>query len=45
MPKKRWLENVEDDVRMIGVRGRKRTIQGRGGWDCMIEKAKTYREL
>lgn len=39
-PRKRWLDDVEDDIREMGVRGWRRRARDRNEWKRIVEAAK-----
>lgn len=41
-PRKRWCENIEDDLDKLGVRDWKTRAQNRTGWRTVVEEAKTH---
>ena len=44
-PRKRWIENVEEDIQMNGIRGWRKLSKERTEWKKITEKAKTHRGL
>jgi len=43
-PRKRWIEDVEEDIQM-GIRGWRKLSKERAEWDKITEKAKTHTGL
>jgi hypothetical protein len=41
-PRKRWIDDVEEDVRTVGVRGWRRIVKDRTEWKKFFEQAKTH---
>jgi len=39
-PRKRWIEDVEEDIQMMGIRGRRKLSKERTEWKKITEKAK-----
>jgi hypothetical protein len=39
-PRKRWIEDVEEDIQMMGIRGRRKLSKDRTEWKKITEKAK-----
>jgi hypothetical protein len=44
-PRKRWIEDVEEDIQMMGIRGWRELGKERTEWRKIAEKAKTRSEL
>jgi hypothetical protein len=44
-PRKRWIEDVEEDFRAMGIRGWRKLSKGRTEWKKITEKAKTHSGL
>jgi hypothetical protein len=44
-PRKRWLEDIEDDTRIMGIRGWRKLCKERAEWKRITEKAKTHSGL
>ena len=44
-PRKRWIDDVEEDMRTMGVRGWRRIVNDRTEWKKFIEQAKTHTGL
>ncbi|XP_039283024.1 LOW QUALITY PROTEIN: hemicentin-2-like, partial [Nilaparvata lugens] len=44
-PRKRWLEDVEDDIRKLGVRGWRRKAADRDKWRGFLKEVKALNEL
>ena len=46
-PRKRWIEDVEEDIQTIGIRGWRKLSKERNGmeWKKIAEKAKTHSGL
>ena len=40
-PRKRWIEDVEEDIQRLGIRGWRKLCKERTGWKRITEKAKT----
>ena len=40
-PRKRWIEDVEEDIQRIGIRGWRKVHKERTEWKRITEKAKT----
>ena len=41
-PRKRWIDGVEEDMKIMKIRGWRRLVDDRGEWKKIIEKAKTH---
>ena len=41
-PRKRWIENIEEDIQIMGIRGRRKLCKERAKWKKTTEKAKTH---
>jgi hypothetical protein len=39
-PRKRWIEDIEDDIQIMGIRGWKKLCKEREEWKRITEKAK-----
>jgi hypothetical protein len=44
-PRKRWGEDVEEDIQRMGIRGWRKLCKGRTGWKRITEKVKTHSGL
>jgi hypothetical protein len=44
-PRKRWIDDVEEDIRRMGVRGWRRIVNDRTEWKKFIKQAKTHTGL
>jgi hypothetical protein len=44
-PRKRWIENIEDDIQIMGLRGWGKLCKERAEWKRITEKAKTHSGL
>jgi hypothetical protein len=44
-PRKRWIEDIEDDIQIMGIRGWRKLCKEREEWKRITEKAKTHSEL
>jgi len=44
-PRKRWIEDVEEDIRRIGMRWRRKLCKERAEWKRITEKAKSHSGL
>jgi hypothetical protein len=44
-PRLRWEDDVENDLRKMGVRSWRQWVQDRIQWKEIIEQAKTHKEL
>jgi hypothetical protein len=44
-PKKRWIEDVEEDIQTMGIRGWRKLSKERTEWKKIAEKAKTHSGL
>jgi hypothetical protein len=40
-PKKRWIEDIEEDLQIMGIRGWRKLCEEREEWKRITEKAKT----
>jgi hypothetical protein len=40
-PRKRWIEDMEDDIQIMGIRGWRKLCKEREEWKRITEKAKT----
>ena len=41
-PRKRWIDGVGEDMKIMKIRGWRRLVDDRGEWKNIIEKAKTH---
>ena len=44
-PRKRWIEDIEEDIQIIGIRGCRKLCKERVEWKKISEKAKTHSGL
>ena len=44
-PRKRWIEDVEEDIQTMGIRGWRKLSKERMEWKKITEKAKTHSGL
>jgi hypothetical protein len=44
-PRKRWIEHIEDDIQIMGIRGWRKLCKERAEWKRITEKAKTHSGL
>jgi len=44
-PRKRWIEDVEEDIETMGIKGWSKLNKGRTEWKNIAEKAKTHSGL
>jgi len=44
-PRKRWIEDVEEDIQTMGIRGCRKLSKERTEWKKIVEKAKTHSRL
>ena len=44
-PRKRWVEDIEEDIQELGIRGRRKLSKERTEWRRITEKAKTHSGL
>ena len=44
-PRKRWLEDTEEDIQALGIRGWRKLSKERTKWRRITEKAKTHSGL
>ena len=44
-PRKRWIEDVEEDIQTMGIRGWRKLSKERTEWKKIAEKAKTHSGL
>jgi hypothetical protein len=40
-PRKRWIEDIEEDIQLMGIRGWRKLSKERTEWRRITEKAKT----
>jgi len=45
LPRKRWSEDVEEDIQRMGIRGWMKLCKERTEWNRITEKAKTHSGL
>jgi hypothetical protein len=44
-PRKRWIEDIEKGIQIMGIRGRRKLSKERAEWKKITEKAKTHSGL
>ena len=44
-PRKRWIEDIEKDIHIMGIRGSRKLCKERAEWKKITEKAKTHSGL
>ena len=44
-PRKRWIEDTEEDMQTMGIRRCRKQCEGRAEWNRITEKAKTHSGL
>ena len=44
-PRKRWIEDFEEDIQRMGIRGWRNLCKEKAEWKRTAEKAKTHRGL
>jgi len=44
-PSERWIEDIEEDIQIMGIRGWRKLCKERAKWKKITEKAKTHSEL
>ena len=44
-PRKRWVEDIEEDIQLMGIRGWRKLSKERTEWKSITEKAKTHSGL
>ena len=44
-PRKRWIEDIEEDIQIMGIRGWRKLWKERAEWKKITEKAKTHSGL
>jgi hypothetical protein len=44
-PRKRWIEDIEGDVQIVGIRGWRNLCKERAEWKKITEKVKTHSVL
>ena len=44
-PGKRWVEDIEEDIQVLGIRGWRKLSKERTEWRRITEKAKTHNGL
>jgi len=45
IPRKRWIEDIEEDRQIIGIKAWRKQCKERAEWKRITEKAKTRRGL
>jgi hypothetical protein len=43
--RKRWIEDIEDDIQIMGIKGWRKLCKKRVEWKRITEKAKTHSGL
>jgi len=41
-PRKRWIEGIEEDIHIMGIRGWRKLCKERAEWKEITERAKTH---
>jgi len=44
-PRERWIEDIEEDIQIIGIRGWRKLCKEGAEWKKITEKAKTHSGL
>ena len=44
-PRKRWIEDIEEDIQIMGIRGWRKLRKERAEWKKITEKAKLHSGL
>ena len=44
-PRKRWTEDIEEDIQIMGIRGWRKLCKERAEWKRIAEKTETYSGL
>jgi len=44
-PRKRWIEDIEENIQIMGIRGWRKLCKERAEWKKITEKAKTHSGL
>ena len=44
-PRKRWIEDIDEDIQIMGIRGWRKLCKERAKWKKITEKAKTHSGL
>jgi hypothetical protein len=44
-PRKRWIEDVEEDIQRMGIRGWRKLCKGRTEWKRITEETETHSGL
>jgi len=44
-PRKRWIEDIEEDTQVMGIRGWRKLCKEKAGWKRITEKATTHSGL
>jgi hypothetical protein len=44
-PRKRWIEDIEEDIQITGISGWRKLCKERSEWKKITEKAKTHSGL
>jgi len=45
IPRKRWIEDMEEDIQIMGIRGWRKLCKERAEWKKITENAKTHSGL
>ena len=40
--RKRWIEDIEEDIQIMGIRGQRKLCKERAEWKKITEKAETH---
>jgi hypothetical protein len=44
-PRKRWIEGIEEDMQIMGIKRRRKQCKERAEWKRITEKAKIHSEF
>ena len=44
-PRKRWIEEIEEDIQIMGIRGQRKLCREKAEWKKITEMAKPHRGL